>query len=179
MRAFLLALLSLFLLSGIALGQEVGPADAGEVKVEVPDVGPSDTGIVILAEIPKPHVPETPEEAAALVTQLLDVGQNGHWTVFGGLVLLLLVYLFNRLGIAARIRREFVPIFTMVLGCIMAIGVALAQGAPITEGITLGLLEGGVAIALWELVAKHITKNKSDGTPRKGTLEEPPLNTET
>jgi len=113
-----------------------------------------------------PKVPETDEEAGALISQLLDAANNGHWTVFGGLLILLLVFFFNRLGLAAKIGTKWVPWVTLGTGAAVGVAVGLVDGAALGDAFKLGLLEGGLAIALWELVVKHVTSNKSDGEPR-------------
>jgi len=112
-------------------------------------------------------VPETDAEAGEMIGLLLDAAQNGHWTIFGGLMLLLIIWQFNRMGLAARIGRDYVPWATVVVGAAAGIGVGLATGSPVGEAFKLGVLEGGIAISLWELIFKRFTGLKTDGTVRK------------
>lgn len=132
----------------------------------VPDASVvADAGIV-LAPIVDPKVPETDAEAGSLIGMLLDAAQHGHWTAFTGLLLLLLVWFFNRLGLAAKIGTKFVPWVTLGISTLVMVAVSLATETPLLDALKAGLLEGGIAIALWELIMKHITNKKSDGTPR-------------
>ena len=116
--------------------------------------------------VPGAKVPETDEEAGAMIGQLLNAAKSGHWLMFAGLMLLILMWAFNKMGLASRIGRKYVPWVTLGVGAIGAIAVALATGGGLLDALKLGLLEGGVAIALWELVFKRFTKAKTDGTLR-------------
>ena len=106
-----------------------------------------------------------------LIGLLLSAAQANHWTVFAGMLILLLVWVFNKFGLAAKIGGKLVPWVTLGISAAIAVAVGLASGAPVGDAIKLGLLEGGVAIALWELVFKHLSAKKADGTLR----ELPPL----
>jgi len=117
-------------------------------------------------------LPKTDEEAGALLGQIFESAQQGHWMVFAGGVMLMLMWVFNRLGLAAKIGRQYIGWVTVGLSTLVAIAVSMATGSSILEGLQLGLLNGGLAVALWELVAKRLTKNKSDGTPRVLDVEE-------
>lgn len=119
-----------------------------------------------LAPIVDPKVPVTDAEAGSLIGMLLDAAQHGHWTVFAGLLVLLLVWFFNRLGLAAKIGTKFVPWVTLGISTLVMVGISLATETPLLDALKAGLLEGGIAIALWELIMKHVTNKKSDGTVR-------------
>ena len=106
----------------------------------VPTVDDDDSAVVA--------VPETDEEAMLLISKLLDAANNGHWTVFAGLLILLMVFGMNRLGLAAKIGGKWVPWVTLGTGAAVAIAIGLATGAGVGESIAAGLLEGTVAIAL-------------------------------
>jgi hypothetical protein len=135
------------------------PAPAAEPSKDVTPPGVED-----------PKVPETNEEVGSLISDLLNAAQNGHWTVFAGLLILLLVWFFNKLGLAAKIGRTYVPWVTLGISTLVAVAIGLSSGAAILDAIKLGVLEGGVAIALWELLFKHLTSKKSDGSPRSGEV---------
>jgi len=123
--------------------------------------------------IPSPKVPETDAEAGEIIGMLLDAATNGHWTVFAGLLILLLVWVFNRFGLAAKIGRKYIPWVTLGIATLVAVAVALASGGDLLNAIKLGILEGGLAIALWELLFKRLTSKKTDGTPRVPPEPEP------
>lgn len=144
---------------------EEAPAEGGEDAAEPVEGEEAEEAPVVPVEEAK--VPETDEAAGKLIGDLLDAAQNGHWTVFGGALMLLMVWFFNRLGLAAKIGRKYVPWVTVGISTLVAVGVGLAEGAAIIDSVKLGLLEGGIAIALWELVVKQISAKKSDGTPRE------------
>lgn len=190
MRYLIYLMLALFLMGSPAFAQDTAP-DAGAKAADVtvtsdtkakPEVEPDGkAGVVPPAEVtagspasedPTPtvtgvdKVPETPEEVGTVINMLLDAAQNGHWTVFVGLLLLLLVWGFNKLGLAAKIGSKWVPWVTVGIGAVVSVSVGLATGAGVLDSLKLGLLEGGIAIALWELLVKHFTKTKADGTPR-------------
>lgn len=153
--------------------------------VAVTDAGATDAGVAVEAgdasfkavdaavpEAPKPvlpeaEVPESPEEVGTVISLLIDTAKAGHWQVFAGLLVLLLVYFFNRLGLATKIGKKWVPWVSLGIGTLVAVAAGLAEGTSLLNAVKLGLLEGGIAIALWELVVKHFTDTKSDGTPRE------------
>jgi len=150
----------------VDLGGEVEAGDDDSSIPEAPEapeadeVAPDDDDSAVVT------LPDTDEEAMLLISKLLDAANNGHWTVFAGLLILLLVFGMNRLGLAAKIGGKWVPWVTLGTGAAVAIAIGLATGAPVGESIVAGLLEGTVAIALWELLAKHVTAKKADGTAR-------------
>lgn len=124
------------------------------------------------AETPTPtvvdtKVPETDADAGVLIGKLLDAATNGHWTIFAGLLLLLLMWFFNRMGLASKVGRDYVPWVTVGVGAVGFVAIGLATGANVLDALKAGLLEGGVAIALWELVFKRFTTHRTDGTIRK------------
>lgn len=138
--------------------------DAGPVSdVKATDVKASGVTVEVVS---KPGVPTTDKEAGALVSLLLDSAENGQWTVFAGLLLLLLMWLFNRLGLASKVGRDYVPWVTMGVSAAGFIAIALVEGSSVNDALKLGLLEGGIAIALWELVFKRFTTAKTDGSLR-------------
>lgn len=140
------------------------PAKDADTKAE--DTKTEDPKKAEPVPVVDPKVPETDGEAGALISKLLDYGQNGHWTLFAGVLLLLLIWGFNKLGLAKKVGRKWVPWVTLGIAAVASIGVGLASGESIWDAAKLGLLEGGLAIALWELIAKHLSKSKSDGTSR-------------
>jgi len=187
MRYLSALLLALFLTTGSAFAEAPAPDaatpaaaatvadddDSAKIVAGTPVVeeaaeataADDDDSAKVGADIDK--VPETDEEVGKLIGMLLDAANNGHWTVFVGLLLMLVIFVLNRIGLAAKVGPKWVPWVTLGVGAAASIGLGLATGVGIGESITLGLLEGGIAIALWELVAKHVTSKKADGTPRE------------
>lgn len=136
----------------------IAPVPTTPTEALAPVVAPP---LVVTSEAPLPAVPTTYEAAGTIVGQLLDAAKNGHWTVFGGLVLLILIWLLNRAGLAAKVGKKAVPWVTLGIGVVTAVAVGLAQGSPLMDSLKLGLLEGGIAIALWEVAFKHFLTKSS------------------
>ncbi len=107
-------------------------------------------------------VPVTNEEAGEILALLLDAGQNGHWTALAGLLILLLVWVFNKLGLQDKIGPKATPWVALGTGVVVAIAISLAQGGELTDALKVGLLDGAVAVALWELIAKHLLTKKAE-----------------
>ena len=144
------------------------PAVAAEAPVLAPEKAAAPAPPVV-----EPAVPKTDAEAGVMLGRLLAAAQNGHWTLLSGLAILLMVFFFNKFGLAAKIGNKYVPWFTLALAAAISIAIGLANGVGVLDAIKLGLLEGGVAIALWELVFKNFSSTKADGTPRERKLEFP------
>ena len=136
----------------VAPGDVVASADA-----PAPDAKPSPAVV-------KP--PTTDAEATDLAAQMVTAAQGGHWTLLAGLVLMMIVYLFNRLGMAAKIGTKAVPWVTVGLGLVGSVAYGLANGQAWPVALVNGLLMGSSAIAMWEAVIKNLTPKKSDGSLR-------------
>jgi hypothetical protein len=93
-----------------------------------------------------------------MVGQLLDAAKVSQWNVVGGFLILLLIWLFNRLGLAAKIGGKYIPWVAVGTGALVAIAVGLTQGVPVGDALKLGLFDGALAVALWELIVKHFLK---------------------
>jgi len=152
----------------------VETADVPEVVAGAPEVVETPAAVTPAepAETPTPTVvdttvPETDADAGVLIGKLLDAAVNGHWTIFAGMLLLLLMWFFNRMGLASKVGRDYVPWVTVGVGAVGFVAIGLATGANVLDALKAGLLEGGVAIALWELVFKRFTTHRTDGTLRK------------
>ena len=142
-------------------------AEATELVVKVIEGGPLE---VVEAEVVEPiedaTVPLTDEEAGVLLGQIFEAAQQGHWMIFSGGLFLLLVWVFNKLGLAAKIGRNAVPYVTVAISTLTMVAIGLATGDNLVDALMTGLVDGGIAIALWELIAKKLTSLKSDGEPR-------------
>ena len=127
---------------------------APPVAVPVPVTLPE---AVTDATAPTSTVPTSDEAAGTVVGQMVDAAKNGHWTVFGGLLLLLIIWLFNRMGLAAKVGSKAVPWVTLGTGAVLATAVGLVHGVALFEAVKLGVLEGLVAVGLWEALFKHVS----------------------
>lgn len=153
----------------VAAPDVAAPASAVEdVAAPASDVAaPAPAADVTPAPPTEPvHIPSTDAEAGSVIGMLLNAAQNGHWTVFGGLLVLLLIWGLNKFGLKDKVGSKLVPWVTLGVSSAGAIAVGLAQGAPLVDSLKLGLLDGGIAIALWELVAKHfMSSGKTSSSP--------------
>jgi len=155
------------LLCGTAYAQEPSAPDAvASVDVAAPASVAAPTAVspttdVTLAVAVSPAdavtttVPTTDAGAGVVVGQMMDAAKNGHWAVFGGLLLLLLMWAFNRMGLAAKVGSKAVPWVTLGVGAVLATAVGLIHGAAILDAIKLGVMSGLMAVGLWEAVFKH------------------------
>jgi hypothetical protein len=139
-------------------------AVAGPAIVE-PDVAPAADVVAPVADPAAAPVtravvapPVTDEEVGATLSAMLDAAKEGHWNMFGGLLILLLVWGFNKLGLRGKFGPKVVPWVALGTGALVAIAVGLAAGASFLDALKLGLLDGALAVALWELIAKHFMK---------------------
>lgn len=105
--------------------------------------------------------PKTDAEAGTFLGAMVDAAKDGHWNVVGGLLILLLIWLFNKLGMATKLGSKLVPWVSVALGVLATLGVGLATGAPLLAAIKTGALNGALAVALWELVGKHFLTAKT------------------
>ncbi len=189
MRYLTMLLLALSLLVSAPVQADEPTPDAGAASVVTETPAPVAPDVVETATAPEvtktpaepaepvtpavadTKVPETDAEAGTMFGMLLDAATHGHWTVFGGLLLLLLMWFFNRMGLASKVGRQYVPWMTVGVGAVGFAAIGLATGANVFDALRAGLLEGGVAIALWELIFKRFTTHRTDGTIRKEPVE--------
>ena len=162
-------ILAILLLCGpVAYAQSpvpVGTLSAQEAAMQQMEaVTASGTSSITLKPLGAVNTPKdegpSDSEVGAIIVQMVDAAKAGHWSVFGGFLVLLLIWLFNRMGLKEKIGSKAVPWVSLGVGALLSVALGLSQGAPILDSLKLGLLEGGVAIALWELVAQHFLKKK-------------------
>ena len=143
----------------------------GDVKVE-PATQPASAPAKAAGDpLPEPNEPPvTDSEAVGMAMKIIAAAREGHWTLLAGLVLMLLIYVFNRFGMAAKFGTKVVPWVTVVLGMVGSVGYGMSNGELWYVALIYGFFMSSSAIALWELVIKHLTDTKADGTPRKEKL---------
>lgn len=133
-------------------------ADAG--KVATADPAPP----VVVVTPPKPALPVTDAEAGSMLGAMIDAAQGSHWNVFGGLLVLLLVWLFNRLGLKAKFGSKVVPWVSLITGAVAGVAIGMASGAPFVDALKFGLMDGAMAVSFWEL-AKGLFQPKPTPPP--------------
>ena len=169
MRLIQSALVSLMLLiPATGLTQDAAPApvkDAAPVAV----AGTPDSGAIkgtvdaaTPAPAPAPVAPAPPEDiggAAENLNFLVQAAKGGHWGLFLGVLLTLLVWLLDKfIGVKKRVGKAALPWVAAGLGIVSAGGISLASGLPVTEGVVQGFMTGASAVGLWELLFKHLLK---------------------
>jgi len=130
-------------------------ADAGTVGADAtPKTDAGDSGALA-----PDKAPETVEEVAELVTFLTNAAKEGHWLLFFGALLTLLVWFLEKvLRIKERAGKSALPWVGAALGVVSLGGLAILQGLSPWSAIAQGLLAGASAVGLWEMIGKHIGK---------------------
>ena len=158
MRLIAQATLALLLLSSPAFASvEVAP-DAGpsSAPVVAADGGPADATAA-------PAVPTTAKEAADGINIFVAAAKGGHWSLALGILLTLLVWFLDRiLKLKDRVGSKALPWVAAGLGIMATMGISLASGLPLGEGLVQGFMTGATAVGLWELLYKHVMPKKSE-----------------
>ena len=106
------------------------------------------------------QVPETPTEAQEMFKLLIEAYKAGQWPVLSGLVIMLLIFAFNKLGLEKKIDKKYIPWVSVTLGVIATVGTALIAGIPVETAILQGFTTGTAAIGFWELIFKHVLRGE-------------------
>jgi len=127
--------------------------------------------IKALAEDEKPEVkvPETPQEVVEEVSFLIRAAKSGQWSLFAGFLILVLIWVSNKMGLREKVGKKALPWISVGLGVLASIGVMLATGIPVDEAIIAGILAGLAATGGWELIMKHLFKEDPKPVPEKPT----------
>jgi|13_taG_2_1085334.scaffolds.fasta_scaffold16219_2 hypothetical protein len=102
------------------------------------------------------EVPADYNEAAETVSLLVKAVQDKNWALVIGLVLTLLVFVANKFGLKEKVGSKAVPWVATGLATASALGISFANGLPVTDAISQGILAGLTAIGGWEMLFKHI-----------------------
>tara|TARA_Y100000310_G_scaffold345479_2_gene465471 strand:- start:3894 stop:4400 length:507 start_codon:yes stop_codon:yes gene_type:complete len=156
---FALVLLLLLAPASVALAQDAGPAPAPAAataeKADVPAA--PDTKTATPATVP--DAPETVEDAAESLDFLVSAAKGGHWSLFLGVLLTLLVWFLTKfVKLKERVGSKALPWVAASLGIVATVGISLSSGLPLVEGLVQGLMTGATSVGLWELVFKHALK---------------------
>ncbi len=119
-------------------------------------------------------VPETAEEAGQALEAFLLAAQEGHWAIFAGLALMLVIWILRRFHILAKMPAKVVPWLAAVLGIAGYIAVGLSQGMIWYTAVGQGFLTGASAVGLWELIFKHLLKKPVEEKPVEDEVKDKP-----
>ncbi len=160
---FALVLLLLLAPASVALAQDAGPAPApAAATVEADASAPSDTATATTEAPEAPAPPETVEDAAESVDFLVSAAKGGHWSLFLGALLSLLVWFLTRfVKLKDRVGSKALPWVAAGLGVVATMGISLSSGLPLVEGLVQGCMTGAASVGLWELVFKHVASKKA------------------
>jgi len=111
-------------------------------------------------EVGEAEVPVDYDEAAETVSLLVKAVQDKNWALAIGLLLTLLVFVANKFGLKEKVGSKMVPWIATGLAVFAALGVSLANGLPVMDAITQGILAGLAAIGGWEMLFKHFLAPK-------------------
>lgn len=152
----------------------VAPVPAADVVPGTPEVveeaaPAADAPDNATPAVDAPSAPTSDAEAVELVKDAVQAARDGSWPLFAGLVLFLLIFAANRFGLAKKVGRTAVPWVTAGVGVAGSLAIGLVGGVPVTEALMHGFFASAEAIALWELVFKHIVAAKSDGSSKEAS----------
>jgi hypothetical protein len=82
--------------------------------------------------------------------------QQQQWPVVVGFVIVFLIYGANRFGLQAAVGPKWIPVISIALGILSAIGAQLVLGISWVEAIVKGFLAGASATGLWEVGLKRM-----------------------
>lgn len=138
---------------------EAGDTDtktAPEVKSETPAKEPL-----------KPAEITSDEDASSMVKQLLAAAQGGKWNAVIAIVIMLLVFLVNRVpAIKAKVGAKGTPWLAAGTGILSYIAASLmVDGTSLFDAISGGFMVGAGAVGFWEMLFKHLLKSGATATP--------------
>jgi hypothetical protein len=155
----LFALALVFSLSTPAYAEE--PADAAPVAEAPAEESAAADKSDGKAEVAEEVVPESYDEAAESVSLLVKSVQDKNWSLALGLILTLVVFLANKVGLKDKVGSKAVPWVATGLAMAATCGIGLSSGVALADAAVQGLLAGVVAIGGWEMLFKHLLKAKS------------------
>ena len=105
---------------------------------------------------------ESIEEAAEEAFALIDAIKSKNWPLAVGLILALLVFVANKLGLKDKVGPKAVPWIAMAIAVAGTVSTGLMAGLGWAESLIQGALTGVAAIGGWELILKHILGGKTE-----------------
>lgn len=150
---------------------ELVPTKAADIGIKPPGTAtPVTEEVKVESKEPakEVEVPEDYNEAAETVSLLVKAVQDKNWALAIGLLLTLLVFVANKFGLREKVGSKAVPWIATGLATVAALGVSLANGLPVTDAISQGILAGLTAIGGWEMLFKHVLAPKKVEEQKEG-----------
>lgn len=107
-------------------------------------------------------------EAMEAALGLIDALKSKNWPLATGLILMLVVFVANKLGLKKLVGPKALPWVAMGLAVAGTVGAGLIAGLGWADAIIQGVLAGVVAIGGWELLLKNILGDKKPATEASG-----------
>jgi len=105
------------------------------------------------------------DEAAEDAFALVDAIKSRNWPLAVGLILMLLVFVANKLGLKRLVGPKALPWVAMAVAVAGSVGTGLLAGLGWVESLLQGVLTGVAAIGGWELLLKHLLGDKKPEPP--------------
>jgi len=121
--------------------------------------------LIVFAQAPEfENVNASPEDIPGMANVLVEAFQSQNWPLFVGMLSMLLAALvglangiiYKMTAIGDETRKKILPWLVAAGGMLTAFGSALIGGVDWFPAIVAGFMTSAGAIALWELVLKHI-----------------------
>lgn len=109
-------------------------------------------------------IPENDMEAIQDAVAIWKALNSQDWPLAGGLIIMLLVYVFNRFGLKAKVGAKAIPYVSLAIGVLSAVGISLASGGTLAVALEAGVLAGLAAVGSWEVLFKKILGGSSEAT---------------
>ena len=101
-------------------------------------------------------IPESDVEAIQDAVAIWKALNSQDWSLAAGLIVMLLVYIFNRFGLKEKVGKKAIPYVSLAIGVLSAVGIALASGGSLAVALEAGVLAGLAAVGSWEVLFKKI-----------------------
>lgn len=122
-------------------------AQVTDVPVDVPEVAIGDVAV------DGSVVPSPDQDLGAVLKMVIEAFQGGQWFIFGGLILMLIVW---TIGKFLKVDSTWLPIVTAGSGMLLAVVSSLIGGKIWYEALYFGLLTSGQATLFWSIFGKKI-----------------------
>lgn len=107
-------------------------------------------------------IPESDVEAIQDAVAIWKALNSQDWPLAAGLIVMLLVYVFNRFGLKEKVGKKAIPYVSLAIGILSAVGIALASGSSMAVALEAGVLAGLAAVGSWEVLFKKILGSSSE-----------------